>query len=108
MRITTLTLKRPDNTTIATGILAQVDQASTKSIVEHMQVGDHHVGDMWKIVTLGWNPAALIRRGDLLIDEQFTDTDNASGFTYRYRVISHPKDYWLHHQELTADSAVGN
>jgi hypothetical protein len=108
MRTTTLTIKRPDNTVIATGILAQIDQSSTKSVIEHMQIGDHHDGDMWKITTLGWNSHALIRRSDLLIDELFTDADNVNGFTYSYRVISRPKDYWLHHQELTADSAVGN
>jgi hypothetical protein len=109
MRTTTLTIKRPDNTIFATGLLAQVDQASDKSVIEHLQIGDHHVGDMWAITTLGWNPAALIRRGDLLIDEIYTDADKAAGtYPFAYRVISRPKDYWLHHQSLKADSAVGN
>lgn len=107
MRTTTLTIKRPDKTTVATGLLAKVDQSSTKEVVEHLQIGDHHTGDMFRIVTLGWNPNALIRRGDLLIDELFTDEDNANGYTYRYRVISRPKNFYLHHQECTVDTAVG-
>jgi hypothetical protein len=107
MRVTTVTIKHPDNTTYATGLLVQVDQTSDKSMIEHAAIGDHHVGDLFTITTLGWNPSALIRRGDVLLDERFTDEDNKNGATYRYRIVSRPKNYDLHHQVCVADTAVG-
>lgn len=114
MRVTTLTVQRPDGTPIAKGILAQIDQASPKQVVEHLTIGDHHTGDLWTITTLGWYPdatnavAGLIRRGDLLIDEQFIDPTKTNSTGFGYRVVGRPKDYYLNHQEVTADSAIGD
>lgn len=108
MRETSITIQRPDGTVVAQHVLVQVDQSSTKEVLEHLALADHHGGDMFKVQTRGWWPLALIRRGDLLIDEQFVDADNKDGNTFGYRVISRPKDYWLDHQECTCDSIVGN
>lgn len=109
MRVTTITIKRGVNeATVATGILAKIDQQSTTAIVEHLAAGDHHVGDRFIIRTLGWNPNALVKRGDLIIDELFTDEDNANGYSYRYKVTSRPKNFDLHHQEFIGDTSVGN
>lgn len=111
MRETTLTLQRNGATYTgldsrpATGILAQIDQVSDQERVVLQQVYHFYGSISFKIHTLFWNAAALLKQDDILIDERFTDPD--TGAAYRYKVIMRPKDYPFDHQECLADVTVG-
>jgi hypothetical protein len=107
MRDTSITIQRPKGTTIATGILVQVDQASAKEVYDHMQAYAWDGKDLYRIYTYWWNPSALIRRGDILIDEQRIDPESTTGAAYTWRVTGKPKDYELDHQEVYAEAYVG-
>lgn len=109
MRDTTITIQRPANgqmTQVATGIRCQVDQASTKEVVEHRQAYAWEVADYFKVYTTDWNPTALIRRGDELVDERATDPE--TGQPFRYRVMGRVKDYEYSHQEMFCRVLVGS
>src|SRR5690348_15836911 len=93
------TIQRPNTdgkcATIATHVGVQVDQMSLQEGITH-QAGYNFSGTvLYEIITLGWYPTALIKRGEELRDE--FNTDPEFGVTYVYRVIGSPKDFQFDH-----------
>lgn len=114
MRITTVTLLRPTTdgsgttTTIAQHLPVQVDQMSTREVVQHQQAYDVRVVDLWKITTFYTpQPSSLQpQRGDILQDEIATEPEKANA-PITYKVVGRVKVY-DDHCEITAESPVGN
>lgn len=107
MRETTVTIQRPEGTALSggTGIRVQVDQTSDQERVLAMQAYEWRGADLYKVYTLDWNPGALIARGDLLVDERFTDEE--TGQYFRYRVVGRPKNQDRFNQTMLCEVVVG-
>lgn len=108
MRLTTVTIQRPEGTTLATGIRCQVDQMSDREAALLRQAFEWHAADLYRLYTSDWNPNSLIQRGDVLIDERFTDEDSPGGANfYKYRVVSRPRNYDRQYQSCICEVVVG-
>lgn len=107
MRETTVSVYRPEGTLLASGIRVQVDQLSDQEMVELAGFYDWRGVDRFRIYTLDWNPTTLIARGDLLVDERFTDEATSGGQYFRYRVVSRPKTFDRSYQAMLCDVTVG-
>lgn len=112
MRLTTVSVQRPDGTTLTTGIGVQIDQASLHMRVLHAQLGDYHVADLYKVITQWWpvfkdanGTVTQLQRGDLLVDERATNPE--TGANYQYRVSGLPKLFDLDHVEAEVEVATG-
>lgn len=111
MRYTSITIRRPEKTTLtgldgrlASGIRVKVDEVSEMLQANH-QAYDYHAPYTYKVYTFGWYPNSLIRKGDVLIDERYTDPQ--TGQLYKYRVTGRPKDFQGDHQECQVEVVEG-
>ncbi len=113
MRDTTVTVQR-NGSTVAIGVLVQVDQASDEIVLKHQQLYGFETRILWKIYTVGWpiDAAAphqgLIHQGDVLLDERYVDPQSATSAKYRYTVYARPKDFQYDHQEISARTPDGD
>lgn len=109
MRYTTVTVQRPDGTALATGLAVQVDQLSNQEMLVHAQLENFRVADRYKVITQWWpvlgTGATQVRRGDLLVDERYTNSE--TGAAYHYRVTGLPKLFDLDHEEMTVEVVTG-
>lgn len=109
MRNTTVSVQRPEGTTIATGIQVQVDQMSAQEMLVHAQMDGFRVVDRYKVYTQWWPilpDGSQIRRGDVLLDERDTNYE-ANGAAFKYRVTGLPKLYDLDHEEFVVEVVTG-
>lgn len=108
MRNTTVSVQRPDGTTIASGIAVQIDQMSAAEMLVHAQLEGFRVVDRYKLFTQWWPilpDGSQIRRGDVLLDER--DTNYETSAAYKYRVTSLPKLYDMDHEEMVVEVVTG-
>ncbi len=113
MRDTTLTIQRGVNTAtvtdlasrLATGISAQIDEVDGTLQTIHGEVTIFEEGIDFKLI-VAWNPNALIRKGDTLLDERYVDV--TTGMQYQYLVTRRPKDYQFSHQECYCKVVEGS
>lgn len=105
MRETTVSVYRPEGTLLVSAIRVQVDQLSDAEMVTLAAVYDFHGEDRYRVYTLDWNANSLIERGDLLVDERFTD--EMTGQPFRYRVVSRPKSFDRSYQVMLVEVPVG-
>lgn len=101
---TTLTIQRPPNTTYvgtdgrnASGIIAQVDQASDKEVIDLKMIYSFQGTFVYKVYIPFWYATSLIKQDDILIDERVLDPDR--GTLYRYKVVGRPHNFLYDHQE---------
>lgn len=107
MRETTVSIQRPEGTTIATHIRVQVDQVSLREQVDLRGAYDYQAGDYFKVYVLDWNyGTSLVKRDDVLLDELYTDPENKNA-AFKYRVVGRVKDFTHDHQECYVRVVVG-
>lgn len=82
MILTTVHIERPEGTTIATGIAAQIDLAAPRLFSDEQGDRDYQEYDLY----LEGVPSVGVRRRDVLVDEQ--NQDPLTGTNARYRVAA--------------------
>jgi hypothetical protein len=113
MWTTTVTVQRPEGTTLTdatnrpvTHLPVKVD-ASSGTLAEAIasaMLPQYHSGIKFKIL-VDWQPNALLKQADILIDEAQIDPD--TGTYYKYRVIARPMNFVGSHQQLEVETVVG-
>jgi Ni,Fe-hydrogenase I cytochrome b subunit len=103
MRLTYVTVYRPETQQLVQHLPVQVDQMSERELVDHASLNQWHVVDTWRIYTLYLpTPAYQLQRGDVLKDEMTINPDS-SGKPYTYRIVGLVKTY-DDHQECIAET----
>jgi len=108
---TRVTVQRPEGT-ILTGsdgrtvqhLAVKIDQMTPGETLQHQDLGTFRGAIGFKIF-VDWQPNALLRHEDILIDEEVIDPDTHT--YYKYRVSKRVKNFLYDHQELIADTVVG-
>jgi hypothetical protein len=103
MIVTTVRIERPQGTVVASGVPVQIDQASAE---ERVEFDGARPFDVFAVYTL-WPPISptIIRRRDVLVDENNTDTE--TGQLAKYRVSGLVETFADDHQEMLVERVVG-
>lgn len=103
MQQTTVHIERPEGTTVASGLLCQIDSASAVGTVTVADEG-HDRDALRYVLYFAWVPAVGVQRRDVVVADLLSDP--VTGAAPRYRVTGY-EVFDNDHVEALAEQTAG-
>lgn len=91
---------------VAQHVFIRIEQVGDQQALTHQRLYGTDVRVIYALTTYGWNPTALVRQDDFVVDETQVDPD--TGLNVRMRITGRPRNAVGDHQELRGEVVVGN